>query len=84
MRPRILRPQQSGALQHPHMFRGAREAHAEGRRQFPDGAVPLRQMAKHGPPRRIGKGVEYRVEMCRMFNHMVKYNRYDLIVNRSV
>jgi hypothetical protein len=30
-------------------------------------------MAKHGPPRRIGKSMEYRIEMCRMFNHVVQY-----------
>ena len=45
------------------------------RRQFPDGAVPLRQMAKHRPPRGIGKGVENGIETGGMFNHVVQYIR---------
>ena len=58
-------------LQHPHVFRGAREAHAERRRQFPDREFALRQMAKHGPPRWIREGMKNSVEMGRMFNHVV-------------
>jgi len=68
-----LAAQQAGALEHPHVFRGAGKAHAEGCRQFPDRAFPFRQMAKHGPPRWIRKGVKNRIEMCRMFNHVVQY-----------
>jgi hypothetical protein len=35
------------------VFRGAREAHAERGRKFPDREFPFRGLAKHGPSRRI-------------------------------
>ena len=44
---------QAGVLQHPHMFRCAGEAHLEWSRQFPDRELPLGQMTKHRPARRV-------------------------------
>ena len=62
---------EAGVLQHPHMFRGASETHAERRRQFPDRAFAARQMTNHRPPRWIREGMKNSVEVGRMFNHMV-------------
>jgi hypothetical protein len=53
------------------VFGGAREAHAERGRQFPDREFPFRELAQHGPPRRIRKRMKDGVEMGELFNHMV-------------
>ena len=71
MRPRIVARHQPGVLQHPHVFRGARKTHAERGRQFPDREFPFRELAKHGPPRRIREGMKDGVEMGVLFNHVV-------------
>ena len=54
---------EASALQHPHMFRRAGEAHVERRRQFPDREFARRQMTKHRPARRVRQRVKNRVEM---------------------
>jgi hypothetical protein len=51
--------------------RGAGEAHAKRRRQFPDCQFPFRQTTKHRPPRWIREGVKNGVEMGITFNHVV-------------
>jgi len=58
-------------LQHPHMFRGAGEAHAERGRQFPDREFAFGQLSKHRPPRWIRKRMKNCIEMGGMFNHTV-------------
>ena len=62
---------QPGALQHPHVFRCAGEAHAERGRQFPDREFPFRKLTKHGSPRRIRERMKDSIEMGELFNHMV-------------
>jgi hypothetical protein len=75
---------QTCVLEHPHMFRGARETHAERRRQFPDREFAFGQVTKHGPPRWIREGMKNSIEMGELFNHMVQHNRRGSIVNRLV
>jgi hypothetical protein len=66
------------------MFRCAGKTHAERGRQFPDRELPFRELTQHGPPRRIREGMEHRIEMGVLFNHVVKNRRSRCIVNRLV
>ena len=75
---------QASVLQHPHMLRCAGKAHAERRRQFPDREFAFRELAQHGPSRRIREGMKDSIEMCVLFNHVVKNKRSIRIVNRLV
>src|SRR5436190_15155454 len=54
---------EASVLQHPHVFGGARETHAEGGRQFPDREFPFRKLAKHGPAGWVREGMKDGVEM---------------------
>ena len=64
MRPRILRVSNPACSSTRTCFDAPAKLMLNGRRQFSDRAFPLRQMAKHGAARRIGKGMKNGVEMC--------------------
>ena len=66
---------QADPLEDLYMFGGGGQRHGEGLGQLADGQLAFGQAAEHGAAGSVGQSVKDRIEVRRLFNHMVEVIR---------
>src|SRR5262249_19698048 len=83
--PLHLAADQASAFQNLDVLGGRRERHRKWLREFAHRPLAGREVAQHLPPRGVAERVKDGIHLeCLKLNHVVKYRRAELKVNRMV